>query len=44
MKPTGSMTYPRADATATVLQDGRVLIVGGHGEASILASAELYQP
>ena len=44
VKPTGSMTYPRADATATVLQDGRVLIVGGHGEASILASAELYQP
>ena len=35
---TGSMSEPMIGATATLLQDGRVLIIGGDG------SAELYRP
>ncbi len=42
---TGSMHEKRAEHTATLLPDGKVLIAGGHytGEAP-LASAELYDP
>jgi hypothetical protein len=46
---TGDMTHPRAEATATLLADGRILISGGYDYIGIpifqfLASAELYDP
>jgi N-acetylneuraminic acid mutarotase len=42
---TGDMTVARKDHTATVLNDGRVLIVGGRmNDAAVLASAEIYNP
>ena len=45
-KATGSLKRPRKLATATLLQDGRVLVVGGlgNGDPGVLASAELYDP
>ena len=42
--PTTSMTTARAQATATALLDGRVLIAGGTNDSGGLSSAELYQP
>ena len=40
-----SMIESRANHTATLLQDGRVLIAGGHGYAGqLLASAEIFDP
>ena len=42
--PTGSMTVARADHTATLMPSGMVLIAGGSGSGTILASAELYDP
>ncbi len=48
---TGSMEAARAGATATVLQDGRVLITGGgpcgdpqSGTATTVATGEIYDP
>ena len=43
--PTGSMADARGYYTATLLQDGRVLVAGGYGNSDTsLASAELYDP
>ena len=39
--PTGSMKTSREVHTATLLPDGRVLIAGGFGVSTPLASAEL---
>jgi N-acetylneuraminic acid mutarotase len=42
---TGNLTAPRAYHTATLLQNGKVLVTGGSGGGSgALASAELYDP
>ena len=40
---TGSMHQPRGSHTATLLNDGRVLIAGG-GSADLIATAEIYDP
>jgi Galactose oxidase, central domain/Kelch motif len=43
--PTGSLGEPRADHTATLLPDGRVLIAGGMVENGVfLNTMELYDP
>ncbi|WP_257459533.1 Kelch repeat-containing protein [Archangium lipolyticum] len=43
--PTASpMSHARYDHTATVLPNGKVLVVGGLSGSTLLASAELYEP
>jgi hypothetical protein len=41
---TGEMTYSRAGHTATLLQNGTVLVAGGFGAMGALSSAELFDP
>jgi hypothetical protein len=41
---TPSLAFARYSHTATQLTDGRVLFVGGEGAASVLGSAEIYDP
>ena len=41
---TGSLASARRDFTATLLPDGRVLIVGGSGSDAPIGSAELWDP
>lgn len=41
---TGALLEPRSGHTATLLQDGRVLVVGGDGEDLIAATAEIWDP
>jgi N-acetylneuraminic acid mutarotase len=41
---TGSMAKPRVGHTATLLPDGKVLVVGGGDGSSVLATAEVYDP
>ena len=43
-KPIGSMEIPRYLHTATLLNDGRVLIAGGSDGAAGVATAELFEP
>jgi hypothetical protein len=45
--PTGGMSIPRADHTATLLSNGKVLITGGrsiNGDSGALATTEIYDP
>jgi hypothetical protein len=42
--PTGSMTVIRECPSATLLSDGRVLVVGGRDDIDNLASAEVWDP
>lgn len=39
-----ALNIPRVDHTATLLPDGKVLILGGSNAAGTLASAEMYDP
>jgi Bacterial Ig-like domain (group 2)/Galactose oxidase, central domain/Kelch motif len=41
---TGSLNSARQSPTATLLNNGMVLITGGYGSSGALASAELYNP
>ncbi|MFO7532981.1 MAG: kelch repeat-containing protein [Candidatus Limnocylindrales bacterium] len=42
--PAGTMMVPRQHHTATLLPDGRVLVVGGRNEDDYLSTAEVWDP
>jgi len=42
-RPSGKLSTPRAGHTATLLQDGDVLVTGGGADQKTLSSAELYR-
>jgi hypothetical protein len=42
--PAGDLNAARSVHTATLLPNGKVLVVGGYGEGGVLNSAELYGP
>jgi hypothetical protein len=42
--PTGSMHTARERHTATLLANGKVLVVGGYDGSNLVASAEVYDP
>jgi|SRR5215510_12799538 len=42
--PTGSMSTARAQHSAVLLNDGKVLIAGGFSNSEVLSSAEIYDP
>jgi hypothetical protein len=45
LKPVGAMIDARFNHTATLLNDGRVLVTGGHEkQGSMLSTAEIYDP
>jgi hypothetical protein len=44
IQSTGPMAVPRQGHTATVLNDGRVLILGGRDTNGVTASAEIFNP
>jgi len=41
---TGKLTVARSGATATLLDNGNVLIAGGDNDGTTLTSAEIYTP
>lgn len=43
-KSTGNMVTPRWDHVSVLLNNGKVLVVGGENKANRLSSAELYDP